>query len=188
MNRRRFLVASSAGVFALAVAAEGQTPTERPQRRGRRPAQGQSETPAQPPDQPPARTPATTPAPAPVPTGLRVSNVVPLVSQLASDDRLNGVAFSVRNDSGRPIASATFRIIVRGARKQPIDERTQTWSFMRGELIRAVDPDGTVRYSNSPVSSLTAGGSVQVEIPLAVRGFRTPAGTGTVDVQIVEVK
>jgi hypothetical protein len=120
-----------------------------------------------------------------------VSYIVPRVSSSSSDDQLHSVAFSVRNESTRAVASATFRIVVRNPAKEPIDERTETRSFMEGgsRSFRGVAPDGKVFYENTPaVSSLPPGRVKQVEVVLFIRGFRTTSGSGSVDVQVVEVK
>jgi hypothetical protein len=120
---------------------------------------------------------------------LRVSYVVPEVAPYGNDDQLRGVAFSVRNEASHAVDSATFRIIVRNHAKETIDEQLVTRSFMNSGEFLSIAPDGTMKTGRRNESFLPPGRVMQITIPsLFIRGFRMPAGMGSVEVQVVELK
>jgi hypothetical protein len=115
---------------------------------------------------------------------IEVSHIVPLVGVDHARDQLVSVAFSVRNGSNRALDSATFRVVVRNPLKAIIEQRTEAIVFER-RTLRAVGPDGTVLFTTGP-STFAPGDIKQLRIFLDIRGFRTSAGMGSVDVEVTD--
>jgi hypothetical protein len=100
--------------------------------------------------------------------GVKIFNIIPIVSGY-EDDLLKMVYYSINNFADKPLEWVKSQIIVRNPDKEIVDTDDTKFNF--------------VKYFGNP---LAPGLTKQIWKTLAIRGYCTSRGCGTVEIKLLD--